>query len=106
MRRIASKRLAMLEQRHSVAVQESAPMLFLLPELWPEEDRRAWETARGDALRQLVERRTGMRPNFDLRPFWALLVPPSEEMLAMTAAEKEAFLARYETRPCRSGYEE
>jgi hypothetical protein len=60
----------------------------LLPAMWPEPDQNAFEDpARAEALGDLVERRTGVSPTFGMEPVWAITVPASEEMLAMTDAE-------------------
>lgn len=103
MRRLNDQRLALLERRHNLDEPDTGRLLMLLPDLWPEEDQRAWETATGQTLQDLVERRTGVRPNLDLKPCWAMIVPSSDEMLAMSDAEKAAYLDLYETRPMRPG---
>lgn len=103
MRRLSERRLTLLERRHLVNEPDTGRLMLLLPDLWPDEDQRAWETAQGAERQALVERRTGVRPNLDLKPCWALIVPSTDEMLAMSAVEKAAFLERHETRPIRPG---
>ena len=46
-----------------------------------------------------MERRTGVRPTFSTNEIWAMVVPASEELLAMDAQDKAAFLEEHETRP-------
>src|SRR3954464_8636008 len=100
MRRLGRIRLTHLEQRQR-ATDTPVPRLFtLIPELWPEEDQHAFRhQASADDLADLVERRTGVRPIFDPTQIWAITVPASEEMLAMSDAEKAAYLEQHETRP-------
>src|SRR4051812_37763443 len=100
MRRLGPARLRQLE-RHQRAVETPVPRRFtLIPDLWPEEDQHAFRHhASADDLADLVERRTGVRPIFDPTQIWGITVPASEEMLAMSQAEKAAFLEQHETRP-------
>lgn len=102
MGRVSRTRLKLLERRMRVDGPPIGRLLFLIPDLWPEQDRRRFEKAQDlDALGDLVERRTGVRPTFDMEGFWAITVPASEEMLAMTDEENSAFLEAHESRPLR-----
>ena len=102
MPRIARSRVKQLERRMTVDSPPVGRLLFLIPDLWPEPDRAVFEDPdRSEALGDLVERRTGVRPTFGLEPVWAIVAPASEEMLAMTEEAKAAFLAAHETRPLR-----
>jgi hypothetical protein len=102
MPRIARSRLRHLERRMNVDGPPVGRLLFLIPDLWPEPDRRLFDESHDlDELGDLVERRTGVRPTFGMEGFWAITVPAAEEMLAMTEEEKMAFLDAHQTRPLR-----
>src|SRR4051794_37531882 len=99
MRRLGPARLRQLEQRHRVIDTPVPRLSTLIPDLWPEEDQHAFRHhASADELADLVERRTGVRPIIDPTQIWAITVPASEEMLAMSEDEKAAFLDDHETR--------
>ena len=100
MRRLGDARLRQLEQRQR-AIETPVPRLFsLIPDLWPEADQYAFRYhASVDELAHLVERRTSVRPIFDPTQIWAIMVPTSEEMLAVGETEKAAYLEQHETRP-------
>ncbi len=91
------ERLAKLEARSLVS--DVRRIFFLIPDLWPEDDRAAFETVDGEDLADLVERRTGLRPKFSAGHIWAITVPVPDELLAHSDAEKGAFLEEQETRP-------
>ena len=75
-------------------------LLFLIPDLWPEADQAVFHAPRGqEEVGNLVERRTGVRPTFGMQPVWAIVVPASDELLALDEADKATFLERHETRP-------
>ena len=74
-------------------------LFFLLPDLWPEKDCAAFDALRGEALADLVEHRTGVRPVFGTGRIWAIITHVPEECRATSDAEKEAFLDEHETRP-------
>lgn len=101
MRRLARSRLTQLERRMNVDGLPIGRLLFLIPDLWPAEDQAAFrDPANTEALGDLVERRTGVRLTFGMvPPVWAIVLPASEEMLALDAAGQVAFLERHETRP-------
>src|SRR3954454_8840257 len=100
MRRLGPARLKQLEQRHRVIDTPVPRLSTLIPELWPEEDQHTFRHhASADELADLVERRTGVRPIFDPTRIWAITAPASEEMLAMSEAEKVEHLEQHETRP-------
>lgn len=103
MRRLSERRLSILERRHLVKEPHTGRLMLLLPDLWPHQDQRALEQATGQDLQDLVERRTEVRPNLDLKPCWALIVPASDEMLAMSDLAKAAYLEQHETQPMRPG---
>lgn len=103
MGRLARSRVKHLERRMNADGPPIGRILFLIPDLWPEDD---WEAFEGpdlslEELGDLVERRTGVRPTFGTDGFWAITVPATEEMLAMTEQEKAAFLEAHETRPLK-----
>lgn len=102
--RISRRRLTTLADRLHPQGPPIGRLLFLIPDLWPEADHATFEAPRDqEELESLIVRRTGVPPSFDLRPFWAVTVPASEEMLAMTDGEKAEFLARHESRPRTAG---
>ncbi|MCC6421463.1 MAG: hypothetical protein IT429_24865 [Gemmataceae bacterium] len=75
-------------------------LLFLLPDLWPEADRAAFEApASREALEALVERRTGVRPVIAPPRIWAITVPVPDTVLTMSEEAQAAFLERHESRP-------
>jgi hypothetical protein len=90
-------RLAKLEARSPA--RDPGRLFFLLPDLWPENDRAAFDALSGEALADLVERRTGVRPVLGTGRIWAIITHVPEECRAMSDAEKEAFLDEHETRP-------
>ncbi len=71
MPRIARSRLKHLERRMNVDGPPVGRLLFLIPDLWPEQDRAAFEAPNFslEALGDLVERRTGVRPTFGMDGF-------------------------------------
>lgn len=101
MRHLGRSRLAQLERRMHVDEPPMGRLLFLIPDLWLEADQAAFhDPERREPLEDLVERRTGVRPTFDMDPsIWAIVVPASEEMRALEPDEKAAFLEELETRP-------
>ena len=75
-------------------------LFLLIPDLWPAEDQQRFHDHAGlEDLADVVERRTGVRPTFSTNEIWAMVVPASEELLAMDAQDKAAFLEEHETRP-------
>ena len=90
-------RLAKLEARSPA--RDPGRLFFLIPDLWPEADRVAFETLGGEAFDDLVERRTGVRPVRETGRIWAIITPASDDMRAWDAATKAAFLEEHETRP-------
>jgi hypothetical protein len=91
------RRLEKLEARspaHAVG-----RLFFLLPELWPEDDRAAFDALSGEVLADLVERRTGVRPVLETGQIWAVIAHMPVEARAWDAATKAAFLENHETRP-------
>jgi hypothetical protein len=67
-------------------------------------DPRQFEESPGlEAVGNQADLRTGVRPTFGMDGFWAITVPATEEMLAMTDDEKAAFLEAHETRPLTPG---
>jgi hypothetical protein len=91
------RRLEKLEARSPA--QAVGRLFFLIPDLWPDEDRVAFETLSGEALDELVERRTGVRPVQETGRIWAIITHASDEMRAWDVATKVAFLEEHETRP-------
>jgi hypothetical protein len=74
-------------------------LFVLIPDLWPAEDQQLFHNPAGrEDLADVVERRTGVRPTFSTNDIWAITVQASQEMLAMDAADKAAFLEEHETR--------
>jgi hypothetical protein len=99
-KRLTRSRLTQLERHMHVDAPPINRLFFLIPDLWPPEDQQLFHDHAGlEELADLVERRTGVRPTFSTKDIWALTVPASEEMLAMDAAEKAAYLEEHETRP-------
>ena len=90
-------RLAKLEARSPA--RDPGRLFFLLPDLWPAEDRAAFDALSGEALADLVERQTGDRPAFETGRIWAIITHVTEDCRAMSDAEKEAYLDEHETRP-------
>ena len=91
------RRLEKLEARspaHAVG-----RLFFLLPNLWPEDDRAAFDALSGEALADLVERRTGVRPGRETGRIWAIITHASDDMRAWDEVTKAAFLEVHETRP-------
>jgi hypothetical protein len=102
MPRIARSRVKHLERLANVDGPPIGRLLLLIPDLWPDANRAAFNGLRDlEALGDLVERRTGVRPTFGMDGFRAIAVPATVEMLAMTEEAKAAFLAAHETRPQR-----
>jgi hypothetical protein len=105
MPRLARSRVKRLERIGNLDGPTIGRLLFLIPNLWLEADRRLFEESQElDELGDLVERRTGVRPTFGMEGFWAITVPATEEMLAMTEEEKATFLEAHETRPLRPNH--
>jgi hypothetical protein len=72
----------------------------LIPDLWPEADREAFfNPERGEALDDLVERRTGVRPVHNPNRIWAIIHSMPEEAHTWDDATKAAYLEDHETRP-------
>jgi hypothetical protein len=90
------RRLEKLEARSPA--REVGRLFFLLPDLWPEDDRAAFETLSGEARDDLVERRTGLLPVRETGRIWAIITHASDDMRAWDAATKAAFLEAHETR--------
>lgn len=105
MARVARSRLRQLERRTQLGGPPLGRLLFLIPDLWPAEDQEAFHhPANQEALVDLVERRTGVRPSFGMEPpIWGITVSVPVEMLAWDDAEKAAYLDRYESRPIPPG---
>jgi hypothetical protein len=102
MSRIRRSRLRELERRMIVDGLPVGRLLVLLPDLWPEADRAAFEHSTDrEALAALVERRTGVRPIIAPPRSWAITMPAPDEVLAMTDDEQAAFLEQHESRPLR-----
>lgn len=102
MSRVSRRRLMQLERQLNVNRPPIGRLFVLIPELWSQEDRAAFfDPERAEPLEDLVERRTGVRPTFGRDDFWAITVPASDELLAMTDEDKAAFLAAHESRPRR-----
>jgi hypothetical protein len=102
--RIARSCLKHLERLGNIDGPPVGRLLFLIPDLWPEDDRRLFEEPHDlGELGDLVERRTGVRSTFGMAGFWAITVPASDEMLAMTDDDKAAYLEEHETRPLKPG---
>jgi hypothetical protein len=100
MPRLSRLRLMQLEREMHVNRPPINRLFFLIPDLWPEEDQQLFHDHAGlEELADLVERRTGVRPTFSTNDIWAMIVPASQEMLAMDAEKKAAFLEEHETRP-------
>jgi hypothetical protein len=90
-------RLAKLEARSPA--REVGRLFFLIPDLWPDADRTAFETLRGEAFDDLIARRTGVRPVRETGRIWAIITPMPEEARAWDATTKAAYLENHETRP-------
>ena len=90
-------RLAKLEARSPA--RDPGRLFFLIPDLWPEADRVAFETLGGDAVDDLIARRTGVRPGRETGRIWAIVTPASDAMRAWDDVTKAAFLEEHETRP-------
>lgn len=102
MGRLARSRMTQLERRLHVDGPPIGRLLFPLPDLWPQEDQETFfNPDPREPLEEPVERRTGIRPTFGMDRFWAITVPASDEMRAMTEEEQAAFLAAHESRPRR-----
>jgi hypothetical protein len=100
MRRMSRARLAHLDARLRPGDPPVGRLLFLIPDLWPEADQVRFHTSRGqDELGELIVRRTGLCPSFGRHRIWCITVPVPDELLAMSEAEKEAFLEQHESRP-------
>ena len=91
------RRLEQLEARSPV--RDPGRLFFLLPDLWPDADQAAFEVLSGEALADLVERRTGVRPVLATGRIWAIITRVPEEYRTMSEAEKAAYLDEHETRP-------
>jgi hypothetical protein len=91
------RRLDKLEAQ--TPARDSGRLFFLLPDLWPEADRTAFEMLGGEAFDGLIERRTGVRPVRETGRIWAIITPMPEEARTWDAATKAAFLEAHETRP-------
>ena len=91
------RRLEKLEARSPA--RDVGRLFFLIPDLWPDEDRAAFETLGGEALADLVERRTEVRPVLGAGRIWAVINHMPEEARAWDVATKAAFLEAHETRP-------
>src|SRR5688500_13673881 len=75
-------------------------LFLLIPDLWPPDDREAFfDSDRSEALEDLVERRTGVRPVRDPHRIWAIIHYMPEEALACDDTTKSALLEDHETRP-------
>jgi hypothetical protein len=91
------RRLEKLEARSPA--REVGRLFFLLPDLWPDEDRVAFEILSGEARDELVERRTGVRPVRETGRIWAVITHMPVEAHTWDATTKAAFLEAHETRP-------
>ena len=100
MPRVSRLRLRQLERQMNVNQPPIGRLFLLIPDLWPEADREAFFTSdRSEALDDLVERRTGVRPVRDPHRIWAIIHSMPEEAQAWDEATKAAFLEEHETRP-------
>src|SRR5262245_18580696 len=99
MQRLGNARLRLLEQRR-LSIEMPVPRLFtLIPNPWSAEDRDTIQHhASTDDRADLVERRTGLMPNFDPTEIWAITAPAYKEMLSMGDAERVVYLDEQETR--------
>src|SRR3954453_22164423 len=79
--------------------EDGGRLFFLLPDLWHDKDRTAFETLHGDALADLVEGRTGVRPILGTGRIWAIVTPGPDDVRATSAAEQAAYFDGQETRP-------
>jgi hypothetical protein len=100
MPRIRRSRLRELERRMHPDGPPVGRLLFLLPDLWPVEDRAAFaHPTDREALAALVERRTGVRPVIAPARIWAITVPVPDAVLTMSGEAQAAFLEQHESRP-------
>ena len=95
------RRLEKLEARSLSATV--GRLFFLIPDLWPDEDRVVFETLGGESLADLVARRTGVRPVFGTGGIWAIVYHMPEEAHTWDEATKAAYLEAHETRPLAPG---
>ena len=102
MPRVSRRRLKQLERQLHVDRPPIGRLFVLIPELWPEQDRAAFfDPKRAEALDDLVERRTGVRPVWDSHRIWAIIHHLPADAHAWDAAAKVAFLEAHETRALR-----
>jgi hypothetical protein len=99
-RQLSRTRLRQLERQMNVAAPPIGRLFILIPDLWPQQDREAFfDPARDDALEDLVELRTGVRPVRETGRIWAIVHSMPEEAQCWDEATKAAFLEEHETRP-------
>jgi hypothetical protein len=86
-------RLAKLEVRSPA--REVGRLFFLLPNLWPENDKASSEIESGEALADLA----GVRPVLRTSRIWAIITAMSQEARTWDEPMKATFLETHETRP-------
>jgi hypothetical protein len=100
MRRLSLVRLKQLERQMNVDALPIGRLFFLIPDLWSEADQGAFANPDSEeAVEDLVERRTGVRPIRDPHRIWAIIHAMPGEARTLDAAKKAAFLEEHETRP-------
>jgi hypothetical protein len=100
MRQLSRSRLRQLERQMNLDAPPIGRLFVLIPDLWPEADREAFsDPEREEALEDLVERRTGVRPVRDPHRIWAIIHHMPEEARDWDDATKAAYLEEHETRP-------
>jgi len=100
MPRVSRGRLQQLERQLNVNAPPIGRLFLLIPDLWPEADREAFsDPERKEAVEDLVERRTGVRPVREPGRIWAIIHRMPEEALTWDDATKAAYLEEHETRP-------
>ena len=100
MRQLSRTRLRQLERQMHVNALPIGRLFMLLPDLWAEEDREAFfDPKREEALEDLVQRRTGVRPIRETGRIWAIIHYMPEDARDWEDATKAAYLEEHETRP-------
>jgi hypothetical protein len=104
MPRVSRLRLRQLEWQLHVDEPPIGWLFFLIPNLWAEEDREAFfNPKRGEALEDLVERRTGVRPVRDPNRTWAIVPTCPRKPAAGMRRRKRRFWRSTRRDPCRCG---
>ena len=97
---VSRRRLLQLERQLHVNQPLIGRLFVLIPDLWPQQDQEAFfNSERSEALEDLVERRTGVRPVRESGRIWAIVHYMPEDAHAWDEATKVAFLEAHETRP-------